>query len=251
MISEASESDDSSSGQCKWFNTTLWSVVLNARDPTSPLGAQALNRLCRTYWYPLYAFARRQGNEEHSAEDLTQAYFERVLESNYLGEVHPEKGKFRSFLLVSFKHFLADQRDRARAEKRGGRATFLFLDGQSGEERYHLEPLDVRDPERLYNRRWALTLLEQARTRLQREHAEHGQSSVFEQLACFLTGDRNAPPYSAVAAATGLTEAAVKAKIFRLRQRYGELIRKEVANTVNTQTEVEEEIRYLISVVGE
>src|ERR1039458_5529066 len=156
----AEETEGHSSIQGNWFTTTHWSLVLNARDPSSPLAIEALEKLCRTYWYPLYVYARRQEENDESAKDLTQGFFARLPEKNYLAQVQRERGKFRSFLLASLKHFLADQRDKARAQKRGGGQPIISLDDTTCEDRYRLEPVEVMDAEKLYERRWALTLLE-------------------------------------------------------------------------------------------
>jgi RNA polymerase sigma factor (sigma-70 family) len=237
-------------GQGTWFTSTHWSVILRAQDTSSPLAAAALEKLCRAYWYPLYVFVRRQGEDEESAKDLTQGFFSRLLEKRYLAQVQREKGKFRSFLLTAFKHFLSDEWDKARAQKRGGGQALVSLDDSRCEDRYRLEPVDNMDAEKLFERRWALTLLEQARARLKDEYLESGKSSLYERLEVFEAGDRNAPPYAEVAAELGLTESGVKSAVFRLRQRYRELIREEVAHTVGEPEEVDREIRYLISVIS-
>jgi RNA polymerase sigma-70 factor (ECF subfamily) len=248
-MAEATNSETAASGPGTWFTTTHWSLILKAQDTASPLAAPALEKLCRAYWYPLYVYVRRQGEDEESAKDLTQGFFARLLEKNYLAQVHREKGKFRSFLLASLKHFLADERDKARAQKRGGGLTFVSLDDSTGEGRYRLEPVEIMDAEKLFERRWALTLLDQARARLKEEYLESGKSSLYERLRLFESGDKNGPPYAKVAVELGLTESGVKAAVFRLRQRYRELVREEVANTVDSPEAVDGEIRYLISVI--
>jgi len=249
-MAEATNMETAASGQGTWFTTTHWSLILNAQDTASPLAADALEKLCRAYWYPLYVYVRRQGEDEESAKDLTQGFFARLLEKRYLAQVHPERGKFRCFLLTALKHFLADERDKARAQKRGGGQALVSLDDSTGEARYRLEPVDVMDAERLFERRWALTLLEQARARLKEEYLESGKSGLYERLKVFEAGDRNGPVYAKVAAELGLTEAGVKSAVFRLRQRFRELVREEVANTVESPAEVDAEIRYLISVIS-
>ena len=249
-MAEATRTETVTSGQGTWFTTTHWSLILNAQDTSSPLAAAALEKLCRAYWYPLYVYVRRQGEDEESAKDLTQGFFVRLLEKRYLAQVQREKGKFRSFLLASLKHFLSDERDKAHAQKRGGGQTFVSLDDSTSEERYRLEPVETMDAEKLFERRWALTLLEQARTRLKEEYLEGGKSSLYDRLKVFEGGDKNGPPYTQVAAELGLTESGVKSAVFRLRQRYRELVREEVANTVESPEEVDGEIRYLISVIS-
>jgi RNA polymerase sigma-70 factor (ECF subfamily) len=249
-MAEATKTETTTSGQATWFTTTHWSIVLNAQDTASPLAATALEKLCRAYWYPLYVYVRRQGEDEESAKDLTQGFFTRLIEKHYLAQAQRERGKFRSFLLAALKHFLADERDKARAQKRGGAQTFVSLDDSTGEQRYRLEPVDAMDAEKLFERRWALTLLGQARARLKEEYLESGKSSLYERLKVLEAGDKNAPPYAEVAVELGLTESGVKSAVSRLRQRYRELVRQEVANTVESPEEVDGEIRYLISVIS-
>jgi RNA polymerase sigma-70 factor (ECF subfamily) len=249
-MSSAKDTEASTSAQRNWFTTTHWSLVLNARDPSSPLATEALEKLCRTYWYPLYAYVRRLGEDEESAKDLTQGFFARLLEKNYLAQVRRERGKFRSFLLAALKHFVADEWDKARAQKRGGGQALISLDDTTCEDRYRLEPVEAMDAEKLYERRWALTLLEQARQRLKEEYDRAGKSELYEHLKVYETGDRNGPPYAEVAVKLGLGESGVKSAVLRMRQRYGELVREEVANTVETPAEVDAEIRHLISVIS-
>jgi RNA polymerase sigma-70 factor (ECF subfamily) len=236
--------------QAAWFTTTHWSIVLNARDPASPQASQALEKLCRSYWYPLYAFVRRQGRDEATAKDLTQGFFAKLLEKNYLAAVHPDKGRFRNFLLASIKHFIADEWDKARALKRGGGNTVISLDETTGEARYRHEPIEALDAEKLYERRWALTLLEQARERLKEEYRTAGKAALYERLQLFESGDKDTPACAAVAPALGLSESGLRTAVHRMRRRYGELVREEVAQTVSRPAEVDEEIRYLIRVIS-
>jgi DNA-directed RNA polymerase specialized sigma24 family protein len=236
--------------QGTWFTTTHWSLILNAQDDASPQAASALEKLCRTYWYPLYIYARRQGEDEESAKDLTQGFFARLLEKRYLAQVHQDKGRFRCFMLAAFKHFVADERDRARAQKRGGGQRLVSLDDSATEERYRQEPADGMDAEKLFERRWALTLLEQARARLKREYEESGKAQLYERLRAVELKDKEAPSYAEIGAEAGLSESAVKSVVFRMRQRWRELVREEVANTVAKPEEIDEEIRYLISVIS-
>jgi len=237
-------------GHSDWFTTTHWSVVLAAALPCSPASQQALERLCRAYWYPLYAFVRRQGLSPEDAQDLTQGFFTRFLEKNYLAQVQRDKGRFRCFLLASLKHFLADEWDKARAQKRGGGFTFVSLEDSTGEDRYRLEPVDAMDAEKLFERRWASTVLDQAREHLREEYCRVGRPELYERLKALDSGDKDAPSYSGVAGQLGMTESAVKSAIFRMRQRYRELVREEVANTVQSAAEIDEEIRYLIGVIS-
>ena len=232
------------------FATTHWSVVLAAGQSTDAQASEALEQLCRTYWYPLNAFVRREGRSPEDAQDLTQGFFARLLEKNYLAQVERQKGKFRSFLLAALRHFLADQRDRARAVKRGGGADCLSLDAQTAEERYRLEPVDRMDAEKIYERRWAMTLLEQALTRLRDENIAAGKLELFERLRDFVAGESD---ISSAEAATqlGLTESTVKSALHRLRQRYRELVREEIAHTVADPAEIDTELRYLIAVLSQ
>ena len=234
----------------EWFTTTHWSVVLAAGQSASRNGQAALEQLCRTYWYPLYAYVRRRGHAPQDAQDLTQEFFARLLAKDFLVGVAAEKGKFRSFLLAAMNHFLADEWDKARAQKRGGGKTFVSLDDARDEECYRLEPVDAMDAEKLFERRWALTLLEHAKGRVKEEYAKSGKSGLYQRLNAFESGDRSSPPYAEVAAELGLTESAVKSAAFQMRQRYRELVREEVANTVSSRSEIDEEIRYLIGVIS-
>jgi RNA polymerase sigma factor (sigma-70 family) len=232
------------------FATTQWSVVLAATNEESSAAQDALQQLCHAYWYPLYAYVRRQGHNPADAEDLLQGFFARFLEKHYLGDVNPVKGRFRSFLLAAMKHYLANEWDRARAVKRGGRIDFLSLEGEAAESRYYEEPVSELSPERLYERRWAYELLERVMERLRSEFAASGQSPLFEVLKNFLLGDSQGVSHADVAAQQGLTEEAVKKRVQRMRERYQKLLREEIAHTVSRPEDVEEEIRYLFSVVG-
>jgi len=228
-----------------YFATTHWTVILAAGQNASPLAHEALEMLCRTYWYPLYAFIRRQGHGPHDAQDLTQAFFARFLEKDYLHDVHRERGKFRSFLLASLKHFLANEWDRSQAQKRGGGHILIPLDQETTEHRYQLEPREELTAEKIYERRWALTLLDQVLDRLRDEFLAGGKGAQFEALKIFLSAGKGSIPYATVAAKLGSTPEAIKVAVHRLRKRYRELLRAEIANTVTTPAEVDEEIRYL------
>jgi RNA polymerase sigma-70 factor (ECF subfamily) len=232
------------------FAATRWSMVLAAAGRTSRDGQAALAKLCETYWYPLYAFVRRQGSDPHAAQDLTQAFFARLLEKDYLESVDPGRGKFRSFLLACLKHFLSNERDRERALKRGGGKQALSFDAATAENRYALEPADRLTPERLFERRWATTLLEQTLTLLKEEHESKGRGPLFERLKVYLTGACGEAGYAAVGEELGMTEAAVKKAVQRLRSRYKELLREQIAQTVSKAEEVDEEIRDLFKALG-
>jgi RNA polymerase sigma factor (sigma-70 family) len=232
------------------FATTHWSVVLAAAHSHDTRARTALESLCRTYWYPLYAFVRRQGTAPHDAQDLTQEFFARLLESGSLGRVDRAKGRFRSFLLASLKHFLANCRDHDRAQKRGGGQALLSFDAASAETRYALEPADLATPDKAYERQWALTLLDLVMGRLRAEHVAAGKLAQFDQLKGCLLGDKSLPAYAELAARQGVTESAIKMAVSRLRQRYRELIYEEIARTVSRPAEVEDEIRHLLAALG-
>jgi RNA polymerase sigma-70 factor (ECF subfamily) len=239
-----------SSDRREWFSATHWSVVMAAGGQGSPQAAEALEKLCRTYWYPLYAYVRRRGYNGDDAQDLTQEFFIRLLEKNYPSQADPAKGKFRSFLLLRLNHFLADERDRAATQKRGGAKVFISLDEESPEGRYGLEPADELTPEKIFERRWAQTILDQAVARLQAEFVADGKAMIYEVLRAFQPGEQNTLSYADAAARLGLSESAVKSMIHRMRQRHRELVREEIAHTVSTAAEVDEELRHLIAVIS-
>lgn len=233
------------------FTTTHWSLVLAAARTEDAHGREALASLCQVYWYPLYAFVRRQGHGPHDAQDLTQEFFMRLLEKDYLGDVDRSKGKFRSFLLAALKHFLSKEWARAKALKRGGGHILVPLEPLFAEERYRREPEDNATPERLFERRWALTLLDHVLTRLSEEYETKGRRALFDELQGCLTGDRDLLPYAALAAKLGMTEGAVKVAVHRLRQRYRGVLRDEIARTVTDPAEIDDEIRQLFSALEE
>jgi RNA polymerase sigma-70 factor (ECF subfamily) len=227
---------------------TRWTLVLAAARRENPEPAmRALTELCGTYWPPLYAYIRRQGRDPHEAEDLTQEFFSRLLAKNYLADADPGKGRFRSFLLASVKHFLANEWDRARAQKRGGGQAVIALDALSEEARCRLEPADNASPDKVYDRQWALTVLEQALKRLRTECAEGGRERMFDELKQFLTGDAPAKSHAEIGVKCGMSEGAVKVAVHRMRRRYRDLLREEVAQTVATPEEIDGEIRQLFA----
>jgi RNA polymerase sigma factor (sigma-70 family) len=234
--------------QC--FATTHWSMVLAAGDSSAPEAKEALERLCRTYWYPLYAFVRRQGHSPQDAQDSTQEFFTWLLESKQLRVADSERGKFRSFLLGMLKNFLSDERKKAQAQKRGGGRAHISLDAASAEERFDLEPATDLTPEIIFDRRWALTVMEQTVARLREEYVAADRVELFEELKHFQPGEVAGRSYAEVAARLGLTESAAKSAIWRLRQRHGDLLREEIAHTVATPAEVDEEIRHLVAVLS-
>jgi len=232
------------------FATTHWSVVLAATSGDSPQAATALEELCRTYWYPLYAFVRRQGHSAPDSEDLLMGFFARFLEKRYLDDVDQSKGRFRCFLLAALKHYLANEWDKEHAVRRGGRVEFLSLEGGVAESRYFEEPTSELTPEKLYEQRWACALLERVMERLEHEYEAAGKDPRFEALKSFLLGEGRTSSYADLAAQHGLSEGALKMRVQRLRQRYQRLLREEIAHTVAGPEEVEDEIRHLFSVVS-
>ena len=231
------------------FATTHWSVVLKAVQGESQHAAQALERLCLTYWYPLYAYVRRKGYDAHDAQDLTQEFFARLLARNYLNVADRNKGKFRSFLLGSLEHFLAREWTKARAQKRGGGQAIFSINEMDPESRYIIEPAHGLTPEKIFDRRWATTLLEQAMSRLRQESVANHKTDLFAKVECLLSGEKGEASYAEIAVALNMSEGAIKVAVHRLRQRYGELVRDEIAQTVNTPEAVDEELRYLFAVL--
>jgi RNA polymerase sigma factor (sigma-70 family) len=232
------------------FQTTHWSVVLAAGQCGSPQAAEALEKLCRTYWPALYSYIRRNGYPAAQAEDLTQEFFARILDKEHLRDVSREGGRFRSYLLTMLKHFLINEWRRSQCRKRGGGKVFLSLDDLNNVEHGLLEPAESATPEILYERRWALTVLEQAMDRLRQEYVAAGKTALFESLQVYLSGDKGLAPYAEIAGTLGLSAGAVKVAVHRLRRRYGELVRQEVAQTVALPEEIEDEIRHLFSVLA-
>jgi RNA polymerase sigma factor (sigma-70 family) len=229
------------------FRTTHWSVVLQAGGQTPEGSAAALEKLCRTYWYPLYGYVRRRGHDADQAQDLTQEFFAQLLGRRFLDSVGPEKGKFRSFLIASMNNFLANEWDKSRSVKRGGRATVLSLDDGEAEQRFLREPADEATPEKIFERRWAETVLQQVMDKLREEVSASGRPERFDLLKDFLIRDSAKVSYAEVAEKLGLSVSATTSAIFRLRTRFRDLFREEIAQTVATPGEVDEEIRHLIS----
>jgi len=230
------------------FPTTRWTLVVAAGDPHRKEARSALVYLCENYWYPLYAYLRRRGYPDDRAQDLTQEFFMRLLEGRYLDRADPEKGRFRSFILTSLKFFVADQDDRCRAQKRGGGA-LVPLEFSSGEKRYQREPAHDETPERIFERRWALSVLDRVVEMLRNEFVHHGRPEHFERLKVFLLGQSDAP-YAALAREMNTSEGALKVAIHRLRKRYRELFRQEIADTVADPAEVESELRFLAAALA-
>jgi DNA-directed RNA polymerase specialized sigma24 family protein len=231
------------------FATTHWSVVLAAGAEPSPAGRDALEQLCRTYWSPIYAYARRAGHSAEDARDLTQGFFAQLIGTDSLSRVDPERGRFRSFLLGAFKHFLAHERDRVQALKRGGGVRWVRMDPASGGSESACAPVDLRTPDRVYDERWAAALLERVLGRLRQEFAESGRGELFDGFKAFLVGQPVAGGYAGAAARLGMTEGAAKMTVTRLRDRYRGLLRAEVAQTLVRAGDVDDELRQLLAIL--
>ncbi|MBN2319305.1 MAG: sigma-70 family RNA polymerase sigma factor [Acidobacteria bacterium] len=231
------------------FNETHWTTVIAAGQKDSKAG-DALQKLCQVYWYPLYAFVRRQGHSRQDAEDLTQAFFAQLLARDDLATVDREKGRFRSFLLASMKHFLMNEWDKARAQKRGGGKQILSIDFEDSESKYSVEPTHNITPDKLYDRRWAMTVLDRVTARLREEMCAEGRREQFEQMKIFLAGGKGEIRYAKVAENLGISEISVKTAVHRLRKRYRRLLHAEIANTVETKQDVEQELRYLLAALA-
>jgi len=231
------------------FATTHWSVVQQAGQSDSPEASQALEALARAYWYPLYAYVRRNGHSPHDAQDLTQAFFARLLERKYLRLADRNQGRFRTFLLSSLKHFRINEWVKANREKRGGGQRVISLDEEMAESRFAAEPAIAEAPDSLYDQGWAATLLDRAQAALRAEFEQAGKLEMFERFKAYVLGEKNALPYAEMARELGMTEVAARVAVHRLRQRFGELLRAEVAQTVSTPAEVNEELRYLVSII--
>jgi RNA polymerase sigma-70 factor (ECF subfamily) len=235
--------------QAAVFATTHWSVVLKAGEMPGDESARALDALCRGYWYPLYAYIRRLGHSPHDAQDLTQSFFAYLLEKRLLTRADPESGRFRSFLLGSLKNFMANEWRKASAQKRGA-GQIISFDAEDAEERYAVEPADETNPQSLYEQAWAVAVLEQAATSLETEYRAGGKQSLFDELVPFLQGERSDLTYAALGAQIGMSEGAVKVAVHRLRQRYRELLRAAVANTVADPLEVDGELQHLLQILS-
>ena len=231
------------------FATTHWSVILAAGDASSPRAQAALEALCRAYWYPLYVYVRRKGYAAEDAQDLTQEFFARLLARNYLNVADRNKGKFRSYLLGSLEHFLAREWTKAHAQKRGGGQAVHSLDETDAENRYLLEPAHALTAEKIFDRRWATTLLGQAMSRLREECVANHKGDLFGKVESLLSGEKGEASYADVAAALEMSEGAIKVAVHRLRQRYAELVRAEIAQTVATPEQADEELHYLFAVL--
>jgi len=232
------------------FATTHWSVVLKAGQSNTTQARDALAKLCQTYWYPLYAYVRHRGHSVHDAQDLTQAFFARLLARHWVSDAKQDRGRFRTFLLTAMSRFLSDEWDKLRAQKRGGGVALLPLQLDTGETRYGNEPADNSTPEQYFERRWALTLLDTVLQRLRGEYEHEGKGALFAALHPTLVGDRELQPYAKLAADLGMQEGAVKVAVHRLRKRYRQLLREEIAETMAASEDIDEELHHLFAVLA-
>ncbi|MEY4385770.1 MAG: hypothetical protein RLY20_1053 [Verrucomicrobiota bacterium] len=240
----------SSSAPGDIFATTRWTVVLAAGNKTTPHSDRALEELCRAYWFPLYAYVRRRGHAKEDAEDLVQAFFARFLAKNYLAGLSAERGRFRAFLLASLKNFLANEWKKSQRLKRGGGDTVLSLDWETADTKFQVAATNEPSPDKAFDREWAVALLAQVIERLRAECAADGKAAQFEQLKIFLTSGKGAVPHAEVAKSLGMDEGAVRVAAHRLRKRYRELLRDEIAHTLADASQVDEELRALFGAFG-
>jgi len=249
--SRASPGSETTSEKPGAFPVTHWSVVLAAGQSTEDQASAALEQLCQTYWYPLYAYIRRRGHSLEDAQDLTQSYLLQLLERKSFARANPHRGRFRSYLLAGLNYFLVDEHARATAQKRGGGQPVLSFDAQTAADRYQMEAADDRSPDRLFDRCWAVTMLDQVLARLEQEYREADKAALFRRLQDFLVPGTNDETYNDAAADLNMTSEAVKKAVHRLRHRYYELFREEIAQTVADPTEGEDELRHLCAVMAE
>ncbi len=233
------------------FATTHWSVVLTAASNDTTRSQMAMARLCQTYWYPLYAYVRRRGHSAQDAQDLTQSFFLYLLEQRWVGRADPERGRFRSFILATINHFLANEWKKGMAQKRGGDCQHLSLDWAVAEQRFYLEPAAQVAPDKLFDKQWALSLLSGVIDRLEHEYQSDGRADLFAALKQTLLGLRDSQPYAELALALDLNESAVKVAVHRLRKRYRKLICAEIAHTLDNPQEIEAEMRHLFQVLAD
>jgi RNA polymerase sigma-70 factor (ECF subfamily) len=237
-------------GGAQWFATTHWSVVLAAKQSDSYQAAAALEKLCRAYWRPLYAYIRRDGHDVTEAQDLTQDFFARLLARDYLQQLRHQEGKFRSFLLAYLKNFLSEQRRKVWAQKSGCDRVFVSLDEPAGEDGYLLEPVDELTPDQVFERRWAQAVMQRALDRLREEFVARDQGALFELLQDYQPREPGGRSYAQLGKELVMTEAAVKSAVQRMRQRHRELLREEIAQTVTRPEEIEEELRHFRALLG-
>lgn len=231
------------------FNTTRWSVVLAAGDSSAPGSFEALTHLCQAYWFPLYSYVRRRGYSSHDAQDLTQSFFATFLEKERFGRANQSRGRFRTFLLTSMKYFLSDENDRRLSKKRGGDREIVSIDENIAESRYQSDPSDGASPDLLFEKRWAITLLNQVIDQLREEFRQSGKVELFDEFKSFLWGDQTTTPIKEIATQLKMTEGATKVTMHRIRKRYRERLRQTIADTVESPDEIDNELRYLARVL--
>lgn len=249
-MSRSSPGSDSAPAFPARFVTTRWSVVMAAQDKSRPGSEDALEMLCQAYWPPLYAFVRQLGNSPHDAQDLTQEFFSRLLQKDWLLAIERERGRFRTFLIMAMKRFLANEWDKSQTVRRGGRQVFVPLDAGLAEERYLADTSPAVSAEFLYERHWALTLLEQAMARLRAEYERDGRGGDFDHLKSYLTAERGAIPYAEIALALQSSEGAARVAVHRLRKRFRETFRATVADTLSGEQDVEPELRHVVDLLS-
>jgi RNA polymerase sigma-70 factor (ECF subfamily) len=245
VTTEDSNAGSSAAGDI--FATTHWTVVLAAGQRHTPQAGRALEELCRTYWFPLYAYVRRRGHSREDAEDLTQAFFAQLLARNFLATLDGNRGKFRAFLLAALKHFLANEWDKSQAQKRGSGATHLSLDWQTADTQFQVADAQKLSPDQAFDREWALILLAKVVERLEAECETEGRANQFKQLKAFLTADKGSLSYSEAASALNMEETAVRVAVHRLRKRYRQLLQEEISQTLSGPADLDEELRALFS----
>lgn len=251
MNNESFENASGKNSEQRVFATTQWSLVVAAAKKDSQVDSgEALEQLCGNYWYPLYAYVRRRGFSADESSDLTQAFFAQLLEKNSIEHADPDRGKFRTFMLTSLKNFISNQWRSEQAQKRGGHLKKISLEIARGEEKYALEPVESVTPEKLFDRRWAMTLLTTTFDKLQTEYEKNNRQSLFEKIKPYLVGNNDKVPYKDVSDALGITENAVKVAVHRLRKRCGVLLREEIAQTVSSEEEIDEELRDMFATLG-
>jgi RNA polymerase sigma-70 factor (ECF subfamily) len=248
-LSDDNDNTPASAGRGAQFAATSWTLVMAAKQSGSPEAGAALEKLCESYWYPLYSYVRRKGYDPDKAQDLTQEFFFRLIRENYLGAVDRRRGKFRSFLLAALNHFMSNQRDYERAAKRGGGQTLFSLDETDAEDRYLREPASTLSPEKIFERNWFLTLFAQALARLREEQKTAGRAEVFDELKQFVVDEASAGDYNAAAAKINMTANAVAVTVHRWRERYKKLVQEEVMRTVADPGELEEELHRFFAVL--
>ncbi|HEY1790362.1 MAG TPA: sigma-70 family RNA polymerase sigma factor [Verrucomicrobiae bacterium] len=236
--------------QRSMFVTTHWSTVIRAGHGDTTHAREALEKLCRTYWYPIYACIRRRGHSPEDSQDLTQSFFLRLLEQHSLANVNPDLGRFRSFLLGALNHFLIDEWKKARTQRRGSGRQILSLDWAAAEQRFDMEPVDNATPDKAFDRNWATALLEEVLNQLEEEYQREGKLEMFQALKQTLTGARESLPYAGLAERLGMADGALRVAVHRLRKRYRALLEAEIANTVSSRDEVKHEMTYLLQTIA-